>query len=77
MASMHSHDLFAKLKEVLGLPDHCRSLEIRMAVDELVIIRCECLLEIAEGKPGPFVLNDEGKLITVFADYTISKKDQP
>jgi hypothetical protein len=65
MAVCPDNSGFGKMMvDVLGLPKNTRSFELRMAVDEVVSVKCEYF---------PEILKDE--LATVFFEYDLVKKD--
>ncbi|AQW28818.1 hypothetical protein ACEQ38_07895 [Ralstonia syzygii subsp. celebesensis] len=61
---MTTHDQFVKeLHAALRLPKHARAFEIRCAVDEVVVVRCEYYPEGVDGQIGAHALLSEYQLV--------------
>ena len=58
---MDSVEFGGRIAEILGLPKHTRSFELRCAVNEIVTIKCEFYPEIDGVK----------QLETIFKDYKL------
>lgn len=61
----HAQELGQKLCEALGLPKHVIWLELRVAFDEAVTVKCEYFPERNDSKP----------LEAVFAEFEVVRRD--
>jgi len=57
-----------KLAIALGIPEYFQWFELRVAVDEIVSVKCEFL-------PEPFEIDDNGDIVSELAEYELVKKN--